>query len=325
MTDRNKYVALTQWLQGCKNDTVTITFGELNGIITVPAYAYKNRPAWANCTTQNGTSFQRGWLNAGYRVTGVSLREQWVEFSKGDVVVTPYIQESVTAKEEGCLNFDIEQTRLQKVIDNGKAFYNSIEGMPHHRYLSWEHCHKVFLEKHKKDCEHTIDHLCLHLAWYLASWGMLRGKAFLLQKDYKIHKTIVEIVFQPKWDRLWDISAEELAKKENAELILELSKVISEEYVNIAKHEPSPTLLTKILLGTIGCTPAYDRYFKAGLKRMGLIQSFGVLSLMQVGMLYDKYKTAFDGLRVECSKKSGMDYPPAKILDMCFFESGMEE
>ena len=89
MARRNKYAVLTHWLQQCDKATIKLTFDELNEIITIPPSAYRERPSWANCTTQNSTSFQRSWLNAGYRVTGISLQEQWVEFSKGDATVSP--------------------------------------------------------------------------------------------------------------------------------------------------------------------------------------------------------------------------------------------
>jgi hypothetical protein len=89
MAANNKYAALTDWLQQCDKDAIKLTFDELSEIITIPPSAYRDRQSWANCTTQNSTSFQRSWLNAGYRVTGISLQEQWVEFTKGEVTVSP--------------------------------------------------------------------------------------------------------------------------------------------------------------------------------------------------------------------------------------------
>ena len=70
--------------------------------------------------------------------------------------------------------------------------------------------------------------MSLQLAFYLASWGMYRGSLFLLQKDYKVHIPVVK--------------EQEL------------------------KNQLSFTLITKILMGTLGCVPAYDRYFIAGIK-----------------------------------------------------------
>ena len=98
MAANNKYAALTDWLQQCDKDAIKLTFDELNEIIMIPPSAYRDRPSWANCTTQNSTSFQRSWLNAGYRVTGISLQEQWVEFTKGEVTVSPSRQTAAAAR-----------------------------------------------------------------------------------------------------------------------------------------------------------------------------------------------------------------------------------
>jgi hypothetical protein len=63
----------------------------------------------------------------------------------------------------------------------------------HHRFKSWEHCYNFFSE-HKGNFgnEKGLDLASLNLAFYLASWGMLRGGAFLLQKDYRIHHYLIE-------------------------------------------------------------------------------------------------------------------------------------
>ncbi|MFT8351735.1 hypothetical protein [Clostridium saccharoperbutylacetonicum] len=64
-------------------------------------------------------------------------------------------------------------------------FYLDLESDENARYLSWEHCYKVFQEAHNRATltDNDIDYLVLHLAFYLASWGMLRDSSFLLQKD----------------------------------------------------------------------------------------------------------------------------------------------
>ncbi len=71
----SKYAPLTEWLQQCGKDSVRLTFDELNEIITIPNYAYKDRPSWANLTKP--TSFCSGWISAGYLVDAISLQEQW--------------------------------------------------------------------------------------------------------------------------------------------------------------------------------------------------------------------------------------------------------
>lgn len=50
------------------------------------------------------------------------------------------------------------------------------------------------------DLENKVENVSLHLAFYLASWGMLRGSTFLLQKDYLIHKYFIQdIVLNEKY------------------------------------------------------------------------------------------------------------------------------
>ena len=83
-----------------------------------------------------------------------------------------------------------------------------------------------------------------------------------MQKDYKIHADVVRLIYQTEWDDLWDISPEKLSQEYYADRIMKLSESITEAYVASGAGIPTETLLTKILLGTVGCVPAYDRYFK---------------------------------------------------------------
>ena len=69
----SKYAPLTEWLQQCGKNSVRLTFDEINEIITIPSYAYKDRPSWANLTKP--TSFCAGWINAGYLVDTINLQE----------------------------------------------------------------------------------------------------------------------------------------------------------------------------------------------------------------------------------------------------------
>ena len=39
----SKYAPLTEMLQNCGEDIVRLTFDELNRVITIPSYAYKDR------------------------------------------------------------------------------------------------------------------------------------------------------------------------------------------------------------------------------------------------------------------------------------------
>lgn len=251
-------------------------------------------------------------MNAGYIVGAISLLEQWVEFCKGEVKAHSVKHRTLIKK--------MDQKAITEALQCGYDCYDSIATDPNHRYLSWEYCHKAFKQYRQNRDEAAEDLLCLHLAWYLASWGMLRN-SFLMQKDYKIHAAVVKLIYLPEWDALWDITADKMAQEWYANRIVKLCEAITEAYVASGAGIPTETLLTKILLGTIGCAPAYDRYFKKALAITGAApQTCSVRSLMALGKLYIDRKDEFESLRKHCSDR--VEYPAAKVIDMCFFEYG---
>ena len=151
---------------------------------------------------------------------------------------------------------------------------------------------------------------------------MLRN-SFLMQKDYKIHADVVRLIYQPEWDDLWDLSPEKLSQEYYADRIMKLSESITEAYVASGAGIPTETLLTKILLGTVGCVPAYDRYFKKALAdTCAASQVFSAKSIRTLGNLYLDHEDEFEKLRKHCGSR--IEYPAAKILDMCFFEYGFQ-
>ena len=191
MTDMaigEKYAPLGNWLKGHAGDSVKLTFDELNQIIPIPNHAYMNRPSWENLSSP--ASFCSSWISAGYVVDSISLEEQWVVFRKGEV-------QSHTHHHKPPYRV-VDQRKLAEAIHAGYECYDSMEDDPHHRYLAWEYCHEAFRLNRRPQIDATIDYLCLHLAWYLASWGMLRN-SFLMQKDYKIHADVVRLIYQPEW------------------------------------------------------------------------------------------------------------------------------
>ena len=166
---------------------------------------------------------------------------------------------------------------IDKIINNGIYFYELMRKNENARFKSWEHCYKSFKLAYKNNNlnNECIDYLCLQLSFYLASWGMYRGSSFLLGYDYKIHKPVVELLF--KYKSLWDIKIEKDKDQDLNWFYTDLFNLIDEikEYYskkrelikkeNSPKKEISDTLVSKILLGTIGCIPAYDRYFISGI------------------------------------------------------------
>lgn len=308
----DKYVPLTSWLQHCGQKSIHLSFHELNTIIEIPDWAYRNRPSWANLTKPS--SFSSSWLNAGYIVSAINLNEQWVEFVQREPKSLQGSQ-SPSAK-------TITPNVLTSLLQCGYDCYDAIASDSNHRYLSWEHCHEAFKQRRQLHDENSVDYLCLNLAWYLASWGMLRN-SFLMQKDYKIHTRAVKLICASEWNGLWDISADKMANVRYARRIIELSEKVRASYIETNAGVPTGTLLTKILLGTVGCVPAYDRFFRHGLSLTGIAtQSFTEKSIIALGKFYMSHEAEYEALRQHCGER--VEYPAAKIMDMCFFEYGFK-
>ena len=73
---------------------------------------------------------------------------------------------------------------IDELISAAQTFYDDACATENGRSRSWEHCYRVFRDA-RTDPSPDYDYLSLHLAFYLASWGMYRGSSFLLQKDYR--------------------------------------------------------------------------------------------------------------------------------------------
>lgn len=228
---------------------------------------------------------------------------------------------------------------MSKITDNVEKFYSSINSIPDHRYKSWEHCHHFFKKiKDKELNAEELDLAQLHLAFYLASWGMYRGSSFILQKDYTIFKKIVEIILSKKYLLLWELD-KKLDEKEElsklfADLYLKLRFELKSIRLTLNKHPDlnkskmylneieniSPTLITKIILGTIGCIPAYDRFFIKGLEHSKIQKKFNPnKSFLELLEFYVANKEEINYLK---SKFKG--YPLMKILDMYFWICGYD-
>lgn len=209
-------------------------------------------------------------------------------------------------------------------------FFDLVNKDNNHRYKSWEHCYTYFNRGSGLD----LDTACLHMAFYLASWGMYRGSSFLLWKDYLIHTEIIEDLLKKKWDVLRGEAFEEDIDNKIG-LIFELIEKIKNWYPKNIKSvngkkvniNVTDTLATKILLGSLGCIPAYDRFFIAGLRSKNL--RYGHLNrdnFSEVVKFYNMHHNDFEEAGKCISKRSGSNitYPPMKLVDMYFWQLGYE-
>lgn len=219
---------------------------------------------------------------------------------------------------------------IDEAVQCIRTYFNEILKDKHGRYLSWCHCYNAFKDNRNNKDEQTLDYLALHLAFYLASWGMYRGSSFLLQKDYKVHIPVVKIVLEEKYSPLLGITAERLLDEQMLDLLEDISARIRQAYASEQSsfegiiNNATDTLVTKILLGTLGCVPAYDRYYVQAVRKYNISSGgYDRRSIKDVAKFYLKYKDIFEKVRIELSSY-GTEYPEMKIMDMCLFQVAYE-
>lgn len=91
---------------------------------------------------------------------------------------------------------------------------------PQERYASFDYCYNYFQSFRESgnisDLKNSqnIQTSCLHLGFYLASWGMLRGSSFLLEKSAKFYQPLIETVAEPskEWLDSFDTQHKEYAR-----------------------------------------------------------------------------------------------------------------
>lgn len=89
---------------------------------------------------------------------------------------------------------------------------------------------------------------------------------------------------------------------------------------------PTDTLLSKIMLGALGCVPAYDRYFINGLKEMKMEHTgFNEASLIELVTFIEKNKKEINQAQNLIKNKTKKHYPMMKLLDMYFWQIGYDK
>ena len=227
----------------------------------------------------------------------------------------------------------MNQKQIEKTIEQ---FYGFLDGDDNkHRYRSWEHCFNAFNEIFNKQeilNENDLDYLSLHLGFYLASWGMYRGSSFLLRDyDYTIHKECVKILFEYKDLLKKDIFG--LDKVDCLNLLFERDCLYDKLWnyyknLNTKTKKVSTTLITKIIMGTLGCSPAYDRFFNIALSKFKIKKTKkgkpNIEALIEFVNKNTGFQKAFNNKLKEITSKRQVNYTKMKILDMFFWQYGKD-
>lgn len=191
------------------------------------------------------------------------------------------------------------------------------------RYASFDYCYNYFQSFREAGNvgapaePGNIQLGCLHLGFFLASWGMYRGSSELLRMSARYLVPIVELVARAKTP-LWDLDAHCYSDHSIAQLL--------ETGGALRKIQPamSDTLITKIMLGVFGSVPAFDTNFKRGFG----VSSFGRKALRMIGMCYEENQMLIERLRTSTldfvsGEPTTRKYTRAKVIDMAFFIQGM--
>lgn len=226
------------------------------------------------------------------------------------------------------MSFIIKSRRPSKAVLNSRVnrAVSAYQAAPFGRDRSYDFLREEFIKNHGKNYDSTA----LYLFCYLSSWGMLRN-SFLLQLNYKSLISVVKLL-DTKYYHLSTFNPYAVTSPKDQSIcdIVNAAKDIKSYFsshansmgANTKNTNATDTLVTKILLGTLGCTVAYDTNVLAGLCLMGLTRTFDENSLYELCEFAKSYKTEIDNLIVQYGTSKNV-YTPMKILDSYFFESGL--
>lgn len=194
---------------------------------------------------------------------------------------------------------------------------------PNARYASFDYCFNYFQSfREAGNIEaiaegENIQSACLHLGFYLASWGMFRGSADLLQRSARHLVPAIELIAVAD-AALWEIDAH-CYTEPNIQRLLDMRRSLCQTYPGM-----SDILVTKIMLGVFGNVPAFDTNFKKGFQ----VATFGPKALRKIATFYENNGPVIEKYRIPTldfvsGEPTARNYTRAKVIDMAFFIEGM--
>ena len=205
------------------------------------------------------------------------------------------------------------------------------------RYASYDFCYGYF-QTHRHHLAENMELSCLHLWAYLASWGMLRGSSLLLQEcSMKALSGVVKYLDSLPED-VWLLDVPDYksirVKRKISKIFTKIKERISSIKLDNKKQHVSATttLVTKIMLGTLGCVPAFDQKFVVAFKKEfeGTGCKFKEVNDDALKCIHDFYESNSDLLYPAFYPIIGFNGKPimniqykyAKLIDMYGFYKG---
>ena len=148
-----------------------------------------------------------------------------------------------------------------------------------------------------------------------------------------MHAPIVEEILKPEYDCLFGLACADLRESEVQDSLEKLHKYIAKHFRPIRNEvagravasSVSPVLITKILMGTLGCVPAYDRFFQDGVATYKVTtREYSLDSVLRLVDFYEEHNDRLEDARrgMQCED---LTYPQMKLLDMGFWQVGFEK
>jgi hypothetical protein len=211
----------------------------------------------------------------------------------------------------------------KNIEGNLKRFHD--ERQPNSRNASFDYCYNYFRSHHEQghvdEIATNMELSCLHLGFYLASWGMLRGSTDLLQRSIKHLERLINAIAEAR-PEMWTIDSNSYSD-DAWDILDEFARQIR---ATLDPDSVSEILVTKIMLGVFGSVPAFDGYFKKG---SGL-STYSRGQLKRVEGFYRDHVDVIERHRwPTLSFATGTDtqwtYTRAKVIDMIFFQEGLDQ
>jgi hypothetical protein len=207
------------------------------------------------------------------------------------------------------------------------------------REASFDYCYNYFQSFRRAETTAkladpaNLEMSCLHLGFYLASWGMFRGSTALIGTSLPVFVPVIQaIAAEPAGT--WTLDLKDY--QENGDPIVKVYERLRKTLPKTRSgYNATETLVTKIMLGVFGSVPAFDQYVVAGFRSYqksvkSRAAPFGTEALSKLWDLYtDPKLQAHIDTHAMTTKTLAFgaapgkrNYPRAKILDMLLYVEG---
>lgn len=187
------------------------------------------------------------------------------------------------------------------------TFFEEVKSKPFHGHRAWIRVYQNFQDTS------VSDELCTLSLWcYLASFGMMRGSSKLSKFDASRLFSIVKILRENR-----EFFVNEIHENYSEKIIINTTKLVGLIQSDFNRGDedndisPTDTLVSKIVLASIGCIPALDRNVVKNAKE----QNMFVTSLTNRGVadIYRFMQKWHQELSFYAAK---YNIPPARALDI---------